>query len=268
MANSINQMQQERLLKFSGTYNFRDMGGYKTSDGRTMRRGLLFRSDELSRLSKQDLIKLQKLNLKNVCDLRAPNERRSKPDRIPAETTIHVFNIPMYPSHRDPNRWQRLLWFVSGKFKKFDFEKFMMDYYHKIVFDHAVQIGEIFTLVSNKNNLPALFHCAGGKDRTGIISALIQLLVGIPRETVMDDYLLTNQFLEPTLKKYIRYFRFMSLYRIKTAQILPLLEARREYLEETMDEILNKYGSFEEYIVKDCGCSPTLVSELKKILLD
>ncbi len=268
MATNLDQMSEERLLKFSGTYNFRDMGGYQTGDGRTMRRGLLFRSDDLSRLSKQDLIKLQKLNLKNVCDLRAPNERRSKPDRIPAETRIHIFNIPMYPSNRDPNRWQRLLWFVSGKFKNFDFEKFMMDYYHKIAFTHAAQIGEILTLISDKNNLPALFHCAGGKDRTGTISALIQLLVGIPRETVMDDYLLSNPYLKPGLKKFIRYFRLISLFRIKADHILPLLEARREYLEETLDEILKTYGSFEEYIVKACGCSPGLVAELQKILLD
>jgi len=258
----------QRLIQLSGTCNFRDMGGYKTQDCRTMKMGLLFRSDELSRLSDNDQLELQRLNIKLIIDLRTPNERKSKPDRISKDAGIKLINIPIYPFHQDPNRLQRWFWLVSGKFKDFDFDNYMKGYYHKIAFDHATQIGEILSLISDKNNLPALFHCTGGKDRTGFATALIQLLVGVPKETIFEDYLLTNFFLEPHINKFIRYFRRVSLYRMKSDQIRPIWEARREYLEQVLDEIQKEYGTVEEYLQQECGMEQNLSNHFKEMLLE
>jgi protein-tyrosine phosphatase len=262
------QVHDQRLLKFKGTYNFRDIGGYEAQDGRTMKWGVLFRSDELSRLSSEDLIKLQRLNLRTICDLRAPKERKSKPDRVPYKTNIRIVNVPIYQKGQNANRLQRWLWLLTGKFKDFDSELFMKDFYHSMVFDHATQIGEIMTLISDKRNLPALIHCTGGKDRTGFVSAVIQLLMGVPRKTVLEDYMLSNRFIEPQIARLIRYIRRMSLFQISPDRIRPVLEARCEYIREAIDDILKTYGTIEGYLLKGCGITRKSVISLHDLLLD
>jgi protein-tyrosine phosphatase len=262
------QMHNQHLLKFKGTCNFRDIGGYEAQDGRTMKWGALFRSDELSRLSSEDLIKLQQLNLRTICDLRAPKERKSKPDRVPDKTNICIVNVPIYHRGQNANRLQKWLWLLTGKLRDFDSELFMKDFYHSIAFDHATEIGEIMTLISDKRNLPALIHCKGGKDRTGFVSAIIQLLLGVPRKTVLEDYLLSNRFFEPQIARLIRYIRRMSLFRISPDRIRPVLEARGEYIQEAIDDILKTYGTIEGYLLKACGITRKSIISLHDLLLD
>ena len=230
--------------------------------------GVLFRSDELSRLSGEDLVKLKRLNLRTICDLRAPKERKSKPDRVPYKTNIRIVYVPIYHRGQDTNRLQRWIWLLTGKFRDFDSELFMKDFYHSIAFDHATQIGEIMTLISDKRNLPALIHCKGGKDRTGFVSAVIQLLMGVPRKTVLEDYLLSNRFFEPQIARLIRNIRRMSLFRISPDRIQPVLEARKEYLEDVIDEVLNTYGTIEGYLRKACGITQQSILSLHELLLD
>jgi protein-tyrosine phosphatase len=144
----------------------------------------------------------------------------------------------------------------------------MKDYYRRIAFDHATQIGEILTLISDKKNLPALIHCTGGKDRTGFVFAIIQLLIGMPRKTVLEDYLLSNHFSKPQIARLIRYIRRMSLFQVSPDRIRPVLEARCEYLENVLDDILNTYGTIEVYLRKACGVTHQSILTLHELLLD
>jgi protein-tyrosine phosphatase len=102
--------------------------------------------------------------------------------------------------------------------------------------------------LSDQSNLPALIHCTGGKDRTGFISALIQLLAGVPYETLIDDYLFSNQLIAVPMKKKERLIQWMSLFRVPSERIKPILEVRREYLEEAYNKIINQYGDVESYL--------------------
>lgn len=258
----------QRLIQLQGTHNFRDMGGYTALDGRKMKRGILYRSDELSRLTDLDLEKLRQLGIKTICDLRAPNERNSKPDRIPQDAGFRVIHVPIYPHRKDPNAFQRWFLLVTARFRNFDTELFMIEYYHRIAFDNAVHIGEILTLFADQNNLPALVHCAGGKDRTGFVAALVQLLAGVPQETVLEDYLLTNRFMEFYNEKTIRKLRRMSLFQASADFLRPVMEARPQYLEQILDEVLNVYGTIEEYLRGACGVSPDSIKALRRLLLE
>lgn len=260
-------MHPGRSIKFDNACNFRDIGGLRTEEGRTMKTGLLFRSDELSRLSFRDQKTLRHLNLKTICDLRTPAERKRKPDRIPGSYGIRTINIPIYP-HREDFTRQKFVHYLNSRSDDRDFENLIKEYYRRFAFEHTTPLNEIITLLSERNNLPALIHCSAGKDRTGLISALVQLLAMVPRSEVLNDYLLSNTFIEKRTKATIRFLRFMSLFRITAAQLKPMLEVRRHYLEEILDEISLRFRTVEEYLINGCGVKPAAIADLRELILE
>jgi protein-tyrosine phosphatase len=233
-----------------------------------MKTGILFRSDGLARLTDSDLEILKKLNLRTICDLRAPKERKSKPDRFPLNSGIRNMNLPIFSNNMDSNRLQRFLWVVKGKFKDLDSQKFMNDFYHVIAFDHTAQIADVLTMISDEKNLPLLVHCTGGKDRTGFVSAILQILAGVSKEIVFEDYLLTNQLIEPQIIKFIRRFRILSFSKITPEKIRTILEARREYLETVLDEVIKRFGSIENYLEEGCSIDKSTIIKLKELLIN
>ncbi len=260
-------MLSDRSIKFEKAFNFRDMGGFETEDGRTMKRGVLFRSDELSQLSFRDQKTLRQLDLKLICDLRTPNERKRKLDRISGNHGIRIVSIPVYPHREDFSR-QKFIHYLNSRSGDRDFENLIKGYYHRFAFEQTSQLNEIVTLLSDGKNLPALIHCSVGKDRTGLISALIQLFAAVPRSMVLEDYLLSNVFIENRTKAMIRFLRFMSLFRLTAAQLKPMLEVRGKYLDEILDEIFNTYSTVEEYFVKACGINREAIQKLRSLILE
>lgn len=256
-----------RHLPLDGAFNFRDVGGLATCDGRAMRPGILFRSDELSRLSARDLGRLGNLGLRSVCDLRTPNERKSKPDRLPARPGVRVVNIPIYPTGRDIGRWQ-FFWWLTVNSGTLDFEAQIRDAYRHFAFECTEQVGQIVSLISDQEALPAVIHCTAGKDRTGYVVALIQLLAGVPREAVVEDYLATNPLIRPHAGRYLRFLRWMSLFRISPERLQPVLEVRREYLDEILDEVLARHGTVGEYLAEACGVHPRVLAGLQRLLIE
>lgn len=262
----IHSHHRHRLSQFEGLTNFRDIGGIATQSGGLMRQGILFRSDELSKLSRKDLQKLGDFGLKSVIDLRTPNERRIKVDRLPGHQEIRMIHSPFYHQNRDFTRWEFSRMLVSQS-RTLDFEQLIKGFYHRMVFENAGQIGELVTLLSDKNNLPALIHCTGGKDRTGIIAALLQLLAGVPRETVREDYLLSNALIGPRMKRVLLFVRCISFFKISPERIQPMLEVRSDYLDEVIEKIFAEYGDIETYFKDACGVTEGALKSLKKILM-
>ena len=255
-----------RQIPLDGAFNFRDAGGLEIRDGRSMRSGVLYRSDELSRLSDRDLERLGHLGLRSVCDVRTPNERKSKPDRLPPDHGLHTVNIPIYPNGREVNRWQ-FFWWLTTNSRELDFEAQIREGYRYFAFECGEQIRRILTLISDERHLPAVIHCTAGKDRTGYIVALIQLLAGVPRGTVVEDYLETNRLIAPHVGRYLRFLRWMSLFTISSERLQPVLEVRREYLDEILDEVLARHGSVEAYLVDACGLERPELESLKRLLV-
>ncbi len=253
-------------IAFNRLYNFRDIGGFPTQDGRTMKSGVLFRSDDLSRLTRKDLETLQQCKLQIICDLRTQNERKSKPDRIPDREGVRLISVPIHHESQDFSRLD-LMRFLIGKSTAINFENVMKEFYQRMAFERTAQVKEVITLISEQENLPALIHCTGGKDRTGYISALIQLLVGVPYHTVLDQYLLSNELIQPRMKKIERMIRWMSLFQVSPERMKPMLEVRREYLDDILRDVLIKYGSIEEYLSEACGIDESCILNLRKLLL-
>jgi len=258
---------EKELNQFDGLYNFRDIGGYKTIDGNVMKKGILFRSDELSRLTQKDLEKFKLLNIKSICDLRTHREQKSKPSRIKSEHGIQLINISIYDKSQEFTH-REFFKFLVTKSSTIDFEKIMKDMYHDIAFISYAQIYEIISLLSEQKNLPALIHCTGGKDRTGFISAIIQLLVGVPYQKVLDDYLYSNDLIAPRMKKIENFIRWMSLFQISPDRMKPILEVRHEYLDEVYNEIINRYGNIETYLCQACKIQESRLLNLKNLLLE
>jgi Protein tyrosine/serine phosphatase len=259
-------MQNNRYFKLDGAYNFRDVGGIKTAEGKILKQGVLFRSDELSKLSNNDLTIIKDLKIKTICDLRTNNEIKSHKDRIPQNLNISLVNIPLSDQNREVSHLQFFL-HLTFQNKKIDFEKFITDHYYRNAFERTGQIKKIFSLLANANNLPLLIHCTVGKDRTGLTSALVQLLCGVSKEDVLQDYLLTNKYIEPRIKKITDFIKWMSLFQISAKKLKPVLEARYDYMNTILEAILAKYFTIENYLSDGCGIDKENLNKIKNIML-
>ncbi|MDX9865038.1 MAG: tyrosine-protein phosphatase, partial [Anaerolineaceae bacterium] len=153
----------ERILPFEGINNFRDLGGYCAADGRVLKWGQLFRSGHLGTPSQFDHDLLQNLGIKTIIDLRSPQERRKMPDTpFRGVTNLH---IPLFRS--DPFMYRHII------FQRHKLGQRLEHIYTSWVIDgSAKELGHILHIVSNPENLPLLFHCTAGKDRTGITAAI------------------------------------------------------------------------------------------------
>ena len=158
--------------------NFRDFGGYTTQNGTRLKDGLLYRSGDLSKATDADLERIASLGIKTVCDLRSEGERRKEPDRIPAAKPFTFFNIPMHPIVDYHGRsLGRLLSLMFGSERRADYVAASYQAYREYATSYLPQLKALFERISNPENLPLLIHCSAGKDRTGVVASLIQLVL-------------------------------------------------------------------------------------------
>ncbi len=260
-------MPDNRFIKFDNAYNFREIGGLNCEGGKRIKTGILFRSDDLASLSRRDRQKLNRLNINLIIDLRGIKERERKPDRLPSGLETRVINIPIDHSSQALKQKQFLLFLIQQS-KEFDFEDYLRGHYFNTAFESTGEIKKIVTLLAGNNNLPALIHCTVGKDRTGFIAAIIQLLAGVPRSVVAEEYLSTNRFIGPRINRIIFMIRILSFFRASIEQIRPMLEVRPVYLNSVLDEILRRYGTVENYLIECCGVEPDTIEKLRSRILE
>jgi len=268
MEGKMNYKEKIATSQFEKLSNFRDIGGLETSEGTKMKSGILFRSEALSKITDKDHALLQKYNIKVICDLRTPKECIKKPSPIFLKQGIHIINIPLHQQETHDINRKQLVNFLFSKSGGANFEEFSRSYYHHMAFDRTAQIKEILTILSHEANLPALIHCTAGKDRTGYVSALIQLIVGVPYETVADEYLMTNHFYESKMEKLIKVMKWITLFQVPPERIKSIFMAQGNILDEVHENILKKYGSIEMYLCEACGIENDVIKKLKNLLLE
>jgi len=257
----------ERILNLQGVSNFRDVGGITNKGGKKIKSGLLFRSAELSRLTAKDLELIKGLNVKTILDLRTTAERQSKLFPINNSDHMRIISIPI--SDREKEMTQKEFFhFLISKGRKFDFGKYLQDIYFKIAFERQDEINKAICHLSDKNNLPAIIHCTAGKDRTGLIVALIQLMLDVEIDNVLKDYLLSNELMEQQANRLISHIRFMSFFRITARQLKPLMEARENYLLDVLDEIHRRYNTVTDYLIENCKIDRSRLMALESIFLE
>ncbi|WP_419661056.1 putative protein tyrosine/serine phosphatase [Desulfosarcina variabilis str. Montpellier] len=179
-----------RKIELKGAYNFRDVGGYSTKDEKKIKRGKLFRSDNLAKLTRGDLHKIEKLNLQLIIDLRSKEERISKPNRLPSKNGIKIENIEIVDNKKSHNELKREIFY--GKSKERDLEKEILSSYRLAITDYRCELKKIFELLLNPANYTALVLCNSGKDRTGVVMALALMSVGVSKKNILKDYMLSQ----------------------------------------------------------------------------
>ncbi|MDQ0226832.1 tyrosine-protein phosphatase [Metabacillus niabensis] len=256
---------ENSVYPFEGLKNFRDIGGLSTTEGYKMKTGLFYRSEDLSRLSNKDIELIKDLNITTIFDLRTSTEQKSKPNKL-NDLSIKVHNLSIHDKSKEFSKIEFIKFLFSNS-NTIDFEQMMHETYHYMALECHNQIREILTKILTNSN-STLIHCTGGKDRTGFVAAIIQLVAGISYNDVMQHYLESNNRIGDRMKKAERFFRFMSLYRVSPEKIKPLLEVRKEYLEGALSLIFTKYGTIDSYIIDGCGITKEQLERLRIHLLD
>lgn len=170
-----------RHIAFDRLYNFRDAGGYRTGDGRTVRCGRLYRSDSLGKLSGQDRELFRALAVRTVLDLRHPHEVEAR-GRIPDGDGIGYHNISV--EHRPYDQ--------AALGPDVEPGRFLADRYAELTLDGAAEIRQALDLLAAEGSAPVVIHCAAGKDRTGVLTALVLALLGVADDDIVADYALTG----------------------------------------------------------------------------
>lgn len=219
----------ERHLPMAGGFNFRDLGGFTGEGGKRVAWGTFIRADEMENLTVEDLAYLASIPLMTVVDFRTESETSRAPDRVP-ENVRTVLHRPVAPGYLNEARNRP---FTSA-------EDFMLGIYRDLALDPAIveTYRLFFRHVQNSADVPILFHCSAGKDRTGVAAALILLALGVDRKTVFADYTASNRYLGE---------KYAPLIAANPDQG-GLYTVRPEFLEEALSLIESRYGSIEAYL--------------------
>ena len=255
-----------RRIEVTGSRNLRDLGCYRTMNGRHVKKGVLYRSDYLSKVTKKDAEELAALGLKTVYDLRGEEERERYPEQLPKIVPVNVISLSVFYRGLDP--WvtaQRIV--ISGDVEEGEFHQLVIEAYRAYVLDFCAQWSALLKGLAEPGTLPALIHCTYGKDRTGVAVAIVLRSIGVPREKVMEDYLLSNKFWESKTEVYSCLANCASCFRTPRSEVRALMEVRPEYLQAAFAAIDEHYGSFENYLDQGLGIDEQTLERLRAALL-
>jgi protein-tyrosine phosphatase len=259
------ELQKTRRLPFSGAKNFRDLGGYQTLNRKTVRWGVLYRSDGLHKLTDADQKRLSALSLDRVIDFRAAHEKEREPDRLPADTNIRRVEIPILDS--STKVWHDSHEEFEQNLKNIDPAIYMIETNAELATRFTPEMRQFIRELLASNGQPVLFHCAAGKDRTGFAAAILLRLLGVPQAVVMEDYLLTNKYFLSAYRLNLLIAQLMKGKQFMSA-VKAFMEANPAYLGAAFDAIDREHGSFETYVRNGLGLSKKESDHLKNLYLE
>ena len=232
----------ERLIHFRGTENTRDLGGYLTHDGRHVRWGRLYRSGDLGNLKRSDLAYWQHLDIRKVIDFREPEARARKPDRLPDDGSVTTLHLAVYDTSTTRRDNRKLLQRADPDV--YNAETILLDNNRMYVTQYTPAFAQAFAALIEQDE-PLLYHCSAGKDRTGFMSAMLLYALGVPRATIMRDYMASNYYRQRRIRLRARWSPLIGISRRVS---LPLLEVRPAYLESALRAVEELYGSLDNYL--------------------
>jgi len=259
--------QHPKRIEITGSRNLRDLGGYTTMKGKVIKKGVLYRSDHLSRITKRDLEEVTALGVKTVYDLRGEEEKETFPQRLPEIVPVQVVSLPVFYQGLDPWVMARRI-VISGDVEEGEFHDVMVEAYRSYALDFRTEWSTLLKGLAEPVTLPALIHCTYGKDRTGVAVAIVLRSLDVPWENVMEGYLLSNKFWESKTDLYSCLANCASCFRTPRSEVRALMEVRPEYLEAAFAAIDEKYGSFEGYLQEGLGIDDATVERLRATLLE
>ncbi len=251
----------EREILLEGGVNFRDIGGYRTADGRYTAWGQVYRAGSLSHLTDADRALLAAMNLQTACDLRTPEEAIEAPDQLPDTTNYIALPIQTQDGR---SRQVRNLMKYRGRM-----DDAVIDIYTRVGIDNNPQVNSnVLRHIANATRRPLVVHCTAGKDRTGIAIALLLALLGVPDDTILADYSLSNRHFdvfEAIGKQAIAPFRVLG---VTTERIRPLFTANPVNMAATLAYVRTNYGSVEAYLRTQGSLTDQDIDRLRDALLE
>jgi len=237
--------------------NFRDIGGYFTIDNYQVRWGKMYRSADLSSATMQDQDKIRRLRIKTVIDFRSDKTAHRYP--ILLHPSIQKVSLPLAPM--DAAKLDEQV--NEGNFDRSDAIRYVQDAYVDILENHKEQFSELFDLLVNDSNYPVLLTGSLGKDGVGLVTYLILHVLGVSPVVLEQDYMLSNQCIDPAKEK----IDATNLSEPMQEAVTAMLSVNRAYLNYAIDHINKTYGSVDNYLEKELRVTSDKRNLLRKHLL-
>lgn len=250
----------DRFVVLDGGRNFRDLGGYRTADGHVVRRGLLYRSGSLGKLAPAGQQRLAQLHVARIVDLRTTTERASDTFDLKAAYGAGYWTRDYDHPRGDKARAAPDMARATPESMK----AMMLGAYRTLPRDQAPAYRQLFAELQTAAPGPTVVNCTAGKDRTGVAAALVLTALGVPYETVRQDFLLTNgapgmDTLQANLSPMMR--------DLPADVVAPVIGVDGAYIDTAFAQIRQDYGSVEGYLDKELGVGPRAIARLRARML-
>lgn len=240
-----------RVVAFTGATNFRDLGGYEALGGTVIRSGHVFRSDSLHTLTVADLELFDGLGIRAIYDLRRLDERNGSPG---PRSNVHL------------ELWSPNVSDAGALRTAEDGERWLSEGYVTMIGQAGPALGRLFNRLAAAERLPAVFHCFGGKDRTGFAAAVLLSALGVDRDVVLDDYEMTDQLRGAEhIPEVVQAFVAAG---IAEPAAVAMLSTCRAGMAETLTRIDTDFGGVDNYLCQCCGLAPESLDRLRRALLE
>ncbi|WP_169815669.1 tyrosine-protein phosphatase [Nocardia inohanensis] len=258
------------VLALQAAPNARDIGGVSATAGK-IKSGLVYRTDALNRLTDADQQALVSAGITNIIDFRSPTERAANPDKIPG--SIPVQTLPIYDPANDfytffakavqggPEYQKQVL--GDGKAAQY-----MVDYYKWMITDGTAraQLSQALKTIADANG-PVLYHCTQGKDRTGVMTAILMSILGTSNSDIYANYLLSNEKLAASNKATLDALVAQGLVQDRTL-FEPVLGVQKEFLDAALNQINASYGSMTTFVAQGLGLNGDVTGKLTNRLVE
>lgn len=255
-ANVIALEDTRRVLDLEGGVNFRDLGGYQTADGRMTKWETVYRSGSPADLTEGDFVELSRRGIRTVCDFRTNEERAGEPN-------------PYVASNSDVEYWTRdyemdsgdLLAVLGGPDASAENSRnAMIGFYRDLPAQHADSYRQMFRYLA-EGKTPLAFNCSAGKDRAGVGAALLLTLLGVPRETVVADYALSDDIVDykaQMQESAAENPSYAALAQLPWEVVEPLVASDPAYIESAFASLEEDYGSVDAFIEQELAVTPDM----------
>jgi len=250
------------LTPLEGGINFRELGGNLAADGRRIKRGWLYRSGALNQLTDKDCHFLSQIPVAHILDYRDSDEVADKPDIIWPGCQYHHAPANPLSDVISANLEQLSTETIAG----FDPEEFMQELYRRLPFNNSAY-KQLVTILRQPKGGALVQHCAVGKDRTGIGSALVLFALGADKNTVIEDYLLTGTTLAPFREQMLERMS-LKLGKIARDKFGYVLSVRESFIDTAIDEIEARYGSTDNWLENEYGVTAEVREALRERYLE
>lgn len=263
-------LSSDSELKINGLLNFRDLGGLKTTTGQVVKKGKLFRSEQLAGLDEEAILQLNALGLRQVWDFRSPHEMRRHPDPFLSDALMQHGDVLAGSEQQSALHLEQLLEnpaLLERHLGQGQAEIMMMELYRDMVRNASSQsvMAAWLKSLADPDLSPALFHCTAGKDRTGWAAVLLLTILGVPHERILRDYLSSH---EPVLQKFQPMIARGVTNGANESILNAIFGAQTAYLKAALHEVKKQSATLPRYIELVLGVTQVEQEQIRNNLLD